>query len=165
MFSPSEYAVKIHRDFNLSGCFNIDMLVERIGGHIKYISFLDVDAMIKKHGDSFIILVDAMQPKTRQRFSIAHELGHLFLHLGFDDSTFWNSVKDEDSTRFRDGISFEEREANQFAAELLMPKSEFKMVSYNNLIDNIYYIDSIAEYFGTSVDAVKYRGINLGLWN
>lgn len=49
-------------------------------------------------------------PRTRQRFVIAHELGHLLLH---------RDLEDHHDTTF-DGTA-REREANRFAAELLMP--------------------------------------------
>jgi len=165
MYSPVEYAKTVVDKYRLSGRANLDILIERIGGHIKYVPFLEYDASIRKHNDTFVILVDSSKPTTRQRFSIAHELGHLFLHLGYDNKTYWNSVSEEDSFKLRNGVSFEEQEANQFAAELLMPSNEFKYVAQNNLIDNVYYLNDIADYFGTSVDSVNYRGINLGLWD
>jgi Zn-dependent peptidase ImmA (M78 family) len=59
-----------------------------------------------------IISINADRSRTRQRFSIAHELGHLLLH--------------DPGQRFRDnfssmGLDLREIQANQFAAKLLMP--------------------------------------------
>jgi Zn-dependent peptidase ImmA (M78 family) len=68
----------------------------------------------------WIIVVNSGHPSVRRRFTIAHELGHILLH-GYTaphaDRTF----------RFRDarsseGSALEEIQANQFAAELLMPR-------------------------------------------
>lgn len=57
-----------------------------------------------------IVWVDSVDAAVRQRFTIAHELGHLFLHpLGqlFRDGTFAGTQQ--------------ERDANDFAAAMLMP--------------------------------------------
>jgi Zn-dependent peptidase ImmA (M78 family) len=68
----------------------------------------------------WLILVNKDHPITRQRFSVAHELGHLFLHqyrVPHADRTM--KLRDAQSSQ---GSAFEEIEANQFAAELLMPR-------------------------------------------
>src|SRR5262245_8910237 len=60
----------------------------------------------------------------RRRFTIAHELGHFLLHRGqtvhLDETrqAFTINLRDPDSSKGEDN---EEREANLFAAELLMP--------------------------------------------
>lgn len=76
------------------------------------------------HGVTFIegdvrsIGVNQHQPVTRQRFSIAHEIGHFLSgHISFDDE----ELHVEESQGWFDPYNRQEREANQFAAELLMP--------------------------------------------
>jgi Zn-dependent peptidase ImmA (M78 family) len=62
------------------------------------------------------ISVNAKEPDVRQRFTIAHEIGHFVLHLG--------SVSDsvEDDVFYRSNLtSRQEAEANAFAADILMP--------------------------------------------
>lgn len=73
-------------------------------------------------GRKWAIVVNKGHHPVRQRFTIAHELGHLLLH-GF------TSVHADRGYRLRfrnqrsaEGNVFEEIEANQFAAELLMPE-------------------------------------------
>lgn len=57
------------------------------------------------------IWIDAMDPEVRQRFTLAHEIGHLMMHpLG------------EVYRGGGSGWSRTEREANHFAANLLMPE-------------------------------------------
>lgn len=69
----------------------------------------------------WIIVINKDHALTRQRFTMAHELGHLLLH------EYKTPHADGPQTvRFRDGKSAmgsdrEEIEANQFAAEILMP--------------------------------------------
>lgn len=93
------------------------------------------------------IYINSENPITRRRFTLAHELGHLFLHNGkklrIDNLNYFG---DDSKT-----IS-EETEANYFAASLLMPK--------DNLLDKIdegYTIQEIAEYFGVSEAAAGNR--------
>src|SRR6185437_5381714 len=69
-----------------------------------------------------VIGVNSTNPKVRQRFTIGHELGHLTLHQG-QHLILERLVR----LNFRDATSStasdqEEIEANQFAAELLMPR-------------------------------------------
>jgi Zn-dependent peptidase ImmA (M78 family) len=77
-------------------------------------------ALVPVEDDQWLILVNQQHAPTRKRFTIAHELGHLRLH-GF------KSIHADRAFKFRDvrsseGSAAEEIEANQFAAELLMPR-------------------------------------------
>jgi len=67
-----------------------------------------------------IIAVNDKHPSNRQRFNIAHEIGHI---------ANGHNISDTDLKRFSDGeFNYlnanhrQEKEANMFAAELLMPK-------------------------------------------
>jgi hypothetical protein len=63
----------------------------------------------------YAILVNKSHPKNRQRFTVAHEIGHFALHR-FDHD---GEIKDDEFYRALPGPL--EREANEFAADLLMP--------------------------------------------
>lgn len=75
----------------------------------------------------FKISVNAKDHYYRQRFTMAHELGHYMLHAhligsGVDDSKAYRSTPDGEF--FNEAItSAEETQANVFASRLLMPKS------------------------------------------
>src|SRR5262245_28122359 len=62
-----------------------------------------------------IIGVNKNHPPNRQRFSIAHELGHLLLHAANEPVHVDHKIRlrDEESAK---GTNPEEREANAFAA-------------------------------------------------
>jgi Zn-dependent peptidase ImmA (M78 family) len=70
------------------------------------------------------IYVNAAEPKTRQRFTLAHELGHwVCQHLeGQQEPVYCRS----DQVGVGEG-RLREREANVFAAELLMPEPLVRM--------------------------------------
>jgi hypothetical protein len=75
------------------------------------------EARLTRKGSSGIIRVRAGEDQMgRRRFSIAHELGHWEMH----DSSQWYACTAANLRDYR--VSPEEREANVFAAELLMPR-------------------------------------------
>lgn len=87
----------------------------------------DVSGMLEKAGDSFLLTVNALDPNTRQRFTIAHELGHYMLHRhlvgdGVDDDRAYRSTEVGKYHNTLIGPK-EETEANKFAANLLMPRN------------------------------------------
>jgi Zn-dependent peptidase ImmA (M78 family) len=131
----------------------------------------NIDAVIKKNGvNSFIIFLNRTKPLVRERFTVAHELGHLFLHMGYLlEKTKWDSMSNndfQDSAFFRmsDNYTQEENEANEFAASFLMPKKEFLVVAKQNLDNSKYNIAPIAEYFNVSEPAAINRGRWLGIF-
>lgn len=81
----------------------------------------------------FIILINDTKPEARQHFTLAHELGHYFLHKdlltkgeGFIDGDAW---LDGPNILYRmDGVTKTqyELEANTYAASLIMPASLVK---------------------------------------
>ena len=143
---------------------NIDRVVEKIGGRVIENPELDFfsDGKIRKDGDSsFIIEISPGQSMERRNFTIAHELGHLFLHMGFDtDEDRWNSQ--QSIVYYRTGCTDLEYQSNEFAAALLMPKKQFIDVLYANSEENIVNIGAVASYFNVSVDAASNRGKWLG---
>ncbi len=70
---------------------------------------------VKEDGWAFVTATDILP---RRRFSAAHELGHAVLHR----DTMGGFLADTDISETDAAESQREREANQFAAELLMPK-------------------------------------------
>lgn len=81
----------------------------------------DHSGLILVEGNEATVLIHKEHHPNRQRFTAAHELGHYVLHCGqgdhlFVDTSFRRSyVSSQGSDRF-------EVEANQFAAEVLMPE-------------------------------------------
>ena len=66
----------------------------------------------------FSIGVRASEPRTRKRFTVAHELAHYILHRSRLDGGIFEDVM------YRGGLSGrEEIQANQMAADILMPFS------------------------------------------
>lgn len=108
---------------------------------------------LKKQGDIWILTVNKNHHKRRQNFTLAHELGHYFLHKE-------NNIEFEDSTFFRsDNMDSLEYAANDYAAQLLMPEDRVRYLIDNEKIKNI---GDLAAKFGVSSAAMKYRALSLG---
>ena len=144
---------------------DIDDLVRELGGEIKEEENF-CDGGIQKNGDGFIIFLSPFQDEKRRRFTIAHELGHLFLHMGYRINPKLWEAQPEHSQYYRNVSDRSEREyqANEFAAALLMPKYEYLKIMKNNIEDgNLVNTQSIANYFNVSVEAASNRGKFLGV--
>lgn len=138
--------------------------VNRLGGSIeeKYELGTMVDGSIQKKDEGFVITVSPFISEGRKNFTVAHELGHLFLHMGYmTNEELWNEQEDE--VYYRSGESALEYQANEFAAALLMPRKEYEeQLDKNTRDDNIVNTAQIAEYFNVSVSAASNRGKFLG---
>lgn len=97
---------------------NIEEVVQKMGGSVVDNSSIGEfsDGKIRKTGeDSFTIEVSPFQTEERKNFTIAHELGHLFLHMGFQtNEQKWQ--KQDNVSYYRNGNSELEYQSNEFAA-------------------------------------------------
>lgn len=112
------------------------------------------------------------ESRLRQRFTVAHELGHLILHhnddkdrIYFDNENYFFPVKFRSTNmKLSQKDLAHEQEANAFAAALLMPTGlvEREIKNYNgfDLSDNKMITD-IAKKFDVSVAAMSYRILTL----
>ena len=166
-----DFAERIRIALDLEPPIDIKLAVGRLDGKIDLIEnpVSDFDAMIEKIDGGFMITMSRHLSPARQKFTLAHEVGHLFLHMGYIiDPTKWDAITDyQDSIKYRHGCSEEEIEANEFAGTLLMPEQEFMKVAGDHLRDGRYHLKDIAQHFEVSVQAAKTRGRFLGLfsWN
>lgn len=113
----------------------------------------DISGSFYEDNGAYIIKVNSLHHPRRQRFTLAHELAHFFLHKHL------NTVF-EDKVLFRGGtVSPEEREANNFAGEILMPTEQF----LKNINSGNNSIQGLADEFEVSTLAVRVRAKQLGL--
>lgn len=103
---------------------------------------------LSQQDDEWLIRVNKMHSETRQRFTIAHELGHFVNHKDdeheFVDTTFFRGMTSDNL----------EYTANKFASELLMPEEQ---VRYLINIENVRNVAELATKFGVSSAAMLYR--------
>ena len=96
----------------------------------------------------YAIYTNANHSPKRRRFTIAHELGHYALHRDLIGS----GITDDALYRSRLGGPIE-RQANRFAAELLMPWN----LVVESIEQGIDTVEELAEKFGVSKSAMSIR--------
>jgi Zn-dependent peptidase ImmA (M78 family) len=100
-----------------------------------------------------VILVNPTHSDVRKRFSIAHELGHYCLEHYDDQRSYLKTLENNnDEIVFKEYAKDQEIEANEFAAELLMPEQFVKKYFYTTS-----NAKKLAEQFQVSSDAMWVR--------
>ncbi|WP_096021241.1 ImmA/IrrE family metallo-endopeptidase [Campylobacter lanienae] len=117
----------------------------------------EISGMIEYVGDGFIITINKYHSYERRRFTLAHEFGHYCMHREYLINN--KSIKDVALFRSENTKDQKEFEANEFAAKLLMPKDDFLDIIKKGKTR----LGDIAEHFGVSAAAAKYRAYRLGL--
>lgn len=106
-----------------------------------------------KKSDRWVIQVNKEHHPNRQRYTIAHELGHFCLHRHlkqiFKDQIFFRGTES----------SPEEWQANEFASAILMPEDKFRKMVKEGVTD----IEELARKFEVSTLALRIRAKNLGM--
>lgn len=114
--------------------------------HVHYVRKHGWSGAVKSDGDTAHIWINAAEHPTRQRFTLAHELGHLLLHptgqMEFRDFNFRGP---------------KETEANKFAAALLMPLDMLEPLAVLPWHDR----DTLAPVFQVSPRAMQIQLIDL----
>ena len=140
------------------------VLANREGIKVHNAKFGDesISGMVARRGANVTMLINHSDPPYRKRFSVAHELGHHFLHLVGDAEIVTRKIdlfrecmkpeyeEDEDKRK--------EVEANQFAAGLLMPESLMREV-----YEKTGGLREMARVFNVSEEAMGIRLNTLGL--
>ncbi len=110
-----------------------------------------LSGLIKKVEGTYHIHINGNHPITRQRFTMAHELAHYLLHK--------NEIGDgiTDDYLYRSELTSKiEREANDLAAQILMPVHLLKKEAYKN-ISNVQRAD---EFWVSAVTMdIRFRNI------
>ena len=151
----------------------VQQIAEGIGCLVK--AFRDdtdgVSGVFMMNNNTPMIGYNSNQSEVRQRFTIAHELGHYILHNNNDPKEVF--VDHKTLALFRDensstGSSKIEQQANAFAAALLMPErfvtEEVKNINVD-LTDESPELSRLAKKFNVSTIAMSIRLMNLHISN
>ena len=106
--------------------------------------------------DSFVIGVNKSHHPNRRRFSIAHELGHAVMR---HDCSYYLEYSVADAWQPPDYNYFDERDANGFAAALLMAEQGVR----SDFAAGIRDVKTLATRYGVSQAAMGFRLTNLDL--
>lgn len=97
---------------------------------------------IRTENGIYIVFVNSAMPGDRQRFTLAHELGHIIMHRIPNDEM--------------------ENEADRFASEFLMPEQDIRS-QLSNL--TLAKLASLKKYWKVSMQAILMAATNLRLVN
>lgn len=142
----------------------LSKIAKGIGVIIKSLELEDnISGFLYLKEDKPIIFVNSLHPKARRRFTAAHEMGHFLLNHNGELFVDKGHILYRDS-RSKDGNIRQEKEANKFAAELLMPEEMFTDELLKNDIDieDSHELNKFAARLGVSTQALAIRLSNLG---
>lgn len=144
----------------------VESLARSLSASVSYSPFEgDISGMVFRHEDRVIIGVNSLHHPNRQRFTIAHEIGHMILHKGVEmhvDRAYRVNLRDDLSSQ---AVDPEEIQANRFAAELLMPEHMLiqdlrgQEIDFENEVD----LRRLSLKYQVSLQALTLRLTNLGL--
>lgn len=139
-----------------------------------------IAGFLHRQGDAAAIGLNAKNSRVRQRFTIGHELGHFFLHdvqtWYVDQTTSAVRLRPQSTVQYRKSqpvpetidtprtvSDVDEREANIFAAELLMPR-DFLAKDLDELqVDDVEeLVKKLAARYMVSREAMLYQLVDLG---
>jgi len=112
--------------------------------------------------EEMVVWVDrgeARRSPGRRRFTIAHEIGHLVLHVPVVKEAFYDrpadirEIEDDAADKELPGLRRREREANVFARELLMPE---RLVNEQAHATG-FNVPALADRFEVTVPAMRLR--------
>jgi Zn-dependent peptidase ImmA (M78 family) len=151
-------ANKVLKDYKLSEA-PTDLTMIFRGLHLKYIELNDADeidgAILEIDGKPAIAVLNKARPLQRQRFTLAHELGHIFLEHIKRDIYDPEEIRESDAQSSGKTKPPKEIEADVFAAELLVPYEQLK--KYSADMSNV---DKLAGIFQVSKQAVTLAIMN-----
>ena len=173
--------IKLEKDFEIdvkeiANLCEIDVIGEflDVSGscELSHSEVKDDSSEYSTNEETRVIRINMFEPLVRQRFTIAHEIGHILLgHEGI-------SYRDTSYTIYKDIIErMNEVSANGFAAELLMPEKLLRKALEDTMYELNYdttqkFSDSDIDYISVntakkmmvSLEAFKYRLKNLNIF-
>lgn len=113
----------------------------------------DISGFIDRQAGTYRIVVNSLHARARRRFTAAHELGHLIFHRDLldegvgDNRAYRTEGTDQPNKNIR---PIHERQANTFAANVLMPRHRLSDVAGQSTA-------ALAADFDVSEAAMKIR--------
>lgn len=149
---PAIEARKLLRDCGLEKTrpVNLATIIKTLGLNATYKEGMRDYALLNPMDKTIYILKDN-QPIRDKIFAVAHEIGHWILHSRDKERPRFDFSGNESLNKV---LIDEEKEANEFAFELLMPYEETR-----NLIIFGYSVNYIASHFGVPIETA-YRRYN-----
>lgn len=159
MGAPYQRVERILDELRITGPADLqllDLIAHQRGAVVREALLQGAEARLSVLGRRAVITVaTSVRDTRRRRFSIAHELGHLEMHRRQREVFLCTSQDINDAVAERPAET-QEQEANEFAAELLLPERFFAHLcdEENPSLD---YIAELATRFNVSLTATALR--------
>ncbi|WP_300010911.1 ImmA/IrrE family metallo-endopeptidase [uncultured Roseobacter sp.] len=138
------------------GQIDLETIAWTMGAKVRFRQLESCEAKITGVQDKAIITVDDRFGARRARFSLAHEIGHWKKHR---NQILTCAKQDIGSVNGR--AKAKEREADRYAAQLIMPRFMFLPRMRDTRRPSFVTIDELAETFDVSRKATALRFIDL----
>ena len=152
----SVFAEKIAEALDFKPGSDLEPVVNRLNGKIKYLPLTEKNSkqasITVEQGGKFVIQLLPFLFPLQKRMSIAHELGHLFLHSRYGEEPL-KAYHDEEEK-----YETAEDEAHEFACAFLMPTQSLRRVAAAFDNDSI----KVAAYFMVPEPVARQRMIDIG---
>ncbi len=172
---------KLLREHGITGPpVPVEKLARNLGATIRKEPYDgDLSGALYRKSGLCVIGINKNDNYLRQRFTVAHEVGHLLLHdkpvfidrhytgelpIGVDEEQARKYQRDSMSSQAVDPM---EIEANRFAASLLMPdrfvEEDLREMNIAVPIRSLEAIKPLANRYKVSLEAMIFRLVNLGV--
>jgi Zn-dependent peptidase ImmA (M78 family) len=138
----------------------VDRIARQLGVRVQFAPLdNDLSGMAHIRDGIVVVGVNSLHAPNRQRFTLAHELGHVVLHRPILEGAVHVDrvlLRDRNSST---GTDQQEIEANAFASELLMPTEilESMLGGRQVILDDDEEIATLARKFRVSESAMRFR--------
>lgn len=161
--SISNLAEAVLQKYKMTIPINLEELISKMNGVLVEVDYYNgkLDRYIYKGSNqdvkaNFTIYVQKSQNEKIKRFTIAHEIGHLIINMGYQAD--WEKWENSPKKYTRSGNSLQEQIANEFAAALLMPEAEYVLATTEYRKGNSIDVQKLADIFEVSLSTARVRG-------
>lgn len=131
---------------------DLEAIARTLGAKVKERPLVGCEARIIGNNDEAIITINSRSNFERKRFSLGHEIGHWQLHRGMDFACLHQDIGNPSGKTKQ-----KERDADRFAANLLMPWFLFKPIAQSLAHADFKAISELSRRFHTSFVATAIR--------
>lgn len=160
MTPPAQLASFLAQKFVKTPIPDLAHLCRDLGLRVREVPANGFDGALvrSKAGQKGIIAVNSrLREASRKRFTIAHEIGHYVIP---HHRLLGNVCDERQIERFETRLNRPEVEANEFAAELLLPSAVLRK-RFNLSALSLHQISTVASEFGTSLTATTRSFLSL----
>lgn len=139
---------------------DLDAICAKIGLAVQY-QPLTVDALLQETESGFLAIVNSLAKQSRQRKSLAHEIGHLMLYQATGLIQAFGHISPSERQN-NESLEIEEL-CDCFASELIMPSTIWRhLISTEGL--SLPTLKKLKDFYGVSIATASQRMVDISLF-